>query len=125
MTQQTLEGCTTDDRIYTLDLSDLLAAGQTVTAVTSIGEATDTLTVGSGVVNTQAVTLPSGEIIPIGQALQVELSCTNPSEALAGQQSVTLTIIAVVATSTDRAVTAVVPFFLCDTPGISADGGCC
>lgn len=124
MTQQTLQGCTTDNRIYTLDLSSLLAPGQTVTAVTSVTEETGTLTIANPVVNTLPVTLPSGEVIPVGQAVQVEITCASPATALDGQQSMTLTVRAIVATSTDAAVTAVVWFFLCDTPGISPDGCC-
>ena len=125
MTQQTLQAMTTDDRIYTVDLSDLLAPGQTITSVTSITDATGTLTLGTGTVNTLPVTLQSGAVIPVGQAVQIEIKCATPTTALNGQQSVTLEIILIVATNTDRAVTAVASFFLCDTPGVNPDGcGC-
>ena len=107
-------------------LSDLLlASGHTVTGVTSMAEATGTLTLANETVNTLPVTLPSGKVIPIGQAVQFEASCASPTTALGGQQSVTLDIVVIVATSTDKAVTANAQFFLCDTPGVSPDGcGC-
>ena len=122
---QILEARTFDDRIYTADLSQLLAAGQVVTAVDSVAEDTGTLICSNPVVNTLPVTMPDGHIVPVGQAVQFEAACVTPSTALAGQQWVLLTIRVRVATNTDRAVEGTVRFFLCDTPGVNAQGcGC-
>lgn len=118
--QQILEKRTFDDRIYTLDLSALLATGQVITSVVSVTDDATRLTFANAITNVAPITLLSGRIIPIGQGVQVEIS----GGALAGSLSQLLTIRARVHTNTDPSVEATVQLFLCDTVGLHPTVGC-
>ena len=116
-----LEKRTFDDRLYTIDCSALLALGQTITTIGSVADDATELTFTNAVINLAPITLASGRIIPIRQGIQVEVS----GGALAGAISQLLTIRARFATNTDPAVEATVQLFLCDTPGVLPNTGCC
>ena len=119
--QQILEKRTFDDRLYTIDCSALLAVGQTITSIGGITDDSAELTFTNAVINLAPITLASGRIIPIRQGIQIEVS----GGALGGALSQLLTIRASFATNTDPAVEATVQLFLCDTPGVLPNTGCC
>ena len=118
--QQILEKRTFDNRIFTIDCSQILASGQTITTISTVTDDAAELTFTGPIVNIAAVTLPTGNVVPIGQGIQVAIS----GGTLAGALSQLLTIRARFATSTDRAVEATVQLFLTDTPGLSPTEFC-
>ena len=72
---------TSESRLFTCDFTDLLASGETITSVsgTSGGvtlgvSGSADLTIGSGAVNTDAITDDDGNTVAIGKAVQVRIS---------------------------------------------------
>lgn len=118
--QQILEARPFDARTFTIDCTELLAPGQTISSIVGVTEDSSVLAFANPVTNLAPATRPdTGAVIAIRQGIQVEISCTNPTTALGGAISALLTIRARFVTNTDRLVEATVQLFLTNTPGLS------
>ena len=71
---QVLYKRTYDSRIYDIVCTNLLSAGEAITAVTSVSDDQTSLTYGSPVVNTTAISFPTGLVAAIGSVIQVQIS---------------------------------------------------
>ncbi len=103
---------------FTLDCTGLLNAGETITAVLSVAADQGALTLGTGSVNTQALSFPDGTSSAIGTAVQVQISAgTIPStqdDAGLGVPNLLCAVRAIFTTSGGNTREAVMPLLLID-----------
>lgn len=112
---QVLDKRTADSRLFDIDCSKLLAAGETITSITSVASAQGGLTFGAGAINGSPITYEDGYVAPAGKVVQVQISGgTIP----AGYPSVQCVVRALFATTTSPAVEATVMLRLIDTPNV-------
>jgi len=110
---QVLDKRTADNRLFDIDCSKLLQAGETITSITSVLADQGGLVFTSPTVNSVPITYPDGRVVPIGQVCQVLISGgAIPSTTY----HLNCTIRALFVTSINLALEATVVLRLINTP---------
>jgi hypothetical protein len=73
MSQKILEKTSTDNRVFDLDMSDLLDSAETISAIGSVTDDDMALTFGTAAVNPSPVTYPDGTTAATGKVVQVKI----------------------------------------------------
>jgi len=110
-----LDKRTRDARVYDIDCTDLLAAGETISTVSSVTADQGGMTFGSPTINAAPVTYSDGRTAATGKVIQVQISAgTIPT----GKPSLQCVVRALFATNVSPAVEATVLLRLIDTPNV-------
>lgn len=112
---QVLDKRTAESRQYEIDCSRLLAAGETITSVTSVNSDQGGLVFGTSSANGAPITYPDGRTVPAGKVIQFLIS----GGALPpGQLVLMCTVRALFVTNLSPAVEATELLRLVNTPNI-------
>lgn len=112
---QILDKRTADNRLYDIDCSRLLQAGETITSVSSVSSALGGMQFGAGAPNTAPITYPDGRTVAAGLVCQVRISGgTIPP----GSDSLQCIVRALLVTTLNPALEATVLLRLVDKPNI-------
>ncbi|CAN7328006.1 hypothetical protein LJR084_001910 [Variovorax sp. LjRoot84] len=112
---QVLDKRTAESRQYDIDCSRLLAAGETIASITSIGADQGALTFGAASVNGVPITYPDGRTVPVGKVVHVLIS---GGVLLPSQPFLMCTVRALFSTNLSPAVEATELLRLVNTPNI-------
>lgn len=117
-----LEKRTFDARLYDINCSSLLSPGETITTLSPITADQGGLVIGTGTVNTVALSYPNNVTAAIGKVIQVEISAGVIPEGSDSQgrgvPNLACTVRARFQTSmAPNQIEATVCLLLCDQPG--------